>query len=264
MPNFMLDLIVDRVDLVDEGANSEAFIKLYKRKENVEPMELEEILAKMKPEHADVIRSEIAKAKEMMPEDKQSEMEAMNGELEKAKTDFQAAFDENEVLKRKLQEVETTIAKNKGDDLEEVLKNADPAVQEVFKSMRAKIDAAEAAARQAMENQQREEAIAKARELSNLPVEEDKLVEVMKGISPAVHEILKAANTAIGEAGIFTEVGKSRGGEATSTGGAAWSKIEKKADEVITRDKVSKAKAIATVIKENPELYREYLAGGAN
>ena len=33
MPYELKDLVIDRVDLVDEGANSAAFIELYKRKE---------------------------------------------------------------------------------------------------------------------------------------------------------------------------------------------------------------------------------------
>ena len=54
MPNILTDLIIDRVDLVDEGANSAAFVELFKRKEQGNPMELSEILSKMKPEHAGV------------------------------------------------------------------------------------------------------------------------------------------------------------------------------------------------------------------
>jgi hypothetical protein len=53
------DLIVDRVDLVDEGANSAAFIELYKRKETKELMDFKEVLGAMKPEHAAVIQAEL-------------------------------------------------------------------------------------------------------------------------------------------------------------------------------------------------------------
>ena len=55
MPYILEDLVIDRVDLVDEGANSAAFIELYKRKEQSK-MNFEEILSKMKPEHAKVIQ----------------------------------------------------------------------------------------------------------------------------------------------------------------------------------------------------------------
>ena len=36
MPYLLEDLVITRVDLVDEGANSAAFIELYKRKERGE------------------------------------------------------------------------------------------------------------------------------------------------------------------------------------------------------------------------------------
>ena len=54
MPNIIVGLVVDRVDFVDEGANSAAFIKMYKRREK-DDMDLEEVLAKLKPEHAEVV-----------------------------------------------------------------------------------------------------------------------------------------------------------------------------------------------------------------
>lgn len=247
MPSLILDLVVDRVDLVDEGANSEAFIKLYKRKENETTMSVEEILAKMKPEHAEVIREEIAKAKGEVPE-------AIATELAKAKQDYTELLAEHEVAKA------ATVVEP---DFEEVLKNADPVVQEVFKSLNAQKQAAEEATRQLLEKTKHEEAVAKAKELKALPVEEDKLVQVIKSASPEVVEVLKAAATALDNSEIFEEVGKSKPAGA-SDANTAWAKIEKKAGEIEARDSVTKAKAISIAIKENPDLYREYLDGGAN
>lgn len=256
MPNLILDLMVDRVDLVDEGANSAAFIKLYKRKENEQAMTLDEILAKMKPEHAEVIKSEISKAKEEVP----AETEA---ELNDLKTKNEEMTEEVAKAKKDLEEVKVAKSKDKEPDFEEVMKNLDPSVQEVFKSLKAQKDAAETVARAAAEEKLTTEAVAKAKELKSLPIEEAKLVEVMKGISPEVHEILKAANKAIEDGGLFEEVGKSKpnAGEGASS---AWEKIEKKAAEIETEKKVTKAKAITMAIQENPDLYREYLKGGAN
>jgi hypothetical protein len=258
MPNLILDLLVDRVDLVDEGANSAAHIKLYKRKETEQVMELNEILAKMKPEHKEVIEAELAKAKSEVPE-------VVATELAKAKGDVETLTEDLNKAKTELQEVEVAKSKDSEPDFEEVLKGLDPSVQSVFKSLQAQKDAAEEVARQAAEEKVTQEAIAKAKDLKALPVEEDKLVEVMKGITPEVHEVLKAANQAILDNGLFEEVGKSKGEEAKSTdSNEAWAKIEKAAEKIEADEKVSKAKSISMAIKQNPDLYREYLKGGAN
>lgn len=258
MPNLMLDLVVDRVDLVDEGANSEAFIKLYKRKERVEAMNFDEILAKMKPEHADIIREELAKAKGEVPEATMTEMAKKDEELSKAAEEVAKAKEE---LTKVTTELETvTKSKETEKSVEDVIKSLDPTVQEVFKSLKSQKETAEAVVKQLNEKKLEDEAVAKAKELKSLPVEEAKLVTVVKGVSEEVFEILKAANKAIETGGLFEEVGKAKG----DADNDAWAKIEKKADEIVESEKVSKQKAIAKVIKENPELYREYLKGGAN
>lgn len=259
MLNLIIDLEIDRVDLVDEGANSAAFIKLYKRKEQEPIMTLEEILAKMKPEHAKVIQDELAKAKqaaEVAKQEAEQKLQAVSEELEKAKADYKAATEELESI---------TKSKNDGQqpNFEEVIKGLDPTVQELFKSLKAQKEAAEELARQAAEEKRTQEALAKAKELKALPVEESKLVEVMKGITPEVYEVLKAANKALEDAGLFDEVGKSKTHN-PSTGDEAWQQIEKKAEEIVAQENVSKAKAISIVIKRHPDLYREYLKGGAN
>ena len=46
MPNMMTDLVIDRVDLVEEGCNSAAFIRLYKSRG--EKMSYESILKSLK------------------------------------------------------------------------------------------------------------------------------------------------------------------------------------------------------------------------
>lgn len=258
MPNILLNLEVDRVDLVDEGANSEAFIKLYKRKERQDAMNFEEILAKMKPEHADVIRQEITKAKCEGTDAASQEMAGMKDKLTKAEEEVAKAKEDLSKLTAELETV--TKAKTEEQPFEEVIKSLDPTVQEVFKSLKSQKEAAEAVVKQLNEKKLEDEAVAKAKELKSLPVEEAKLVSVVKGLSDEVYDILKAASKAIETGGLFEEIGKSKG-EANND---AWSKIEKKADEIADAEKISKQKAIAKVVKENPDLYREYLKGGAN
>lgn len=260
VPNLVFDLVVDRVDLVDEGANSEAFIKLYKRKENT--MSFEEIMKSIKAEHIDVINAEIAKAKSEVPESTVTELakakqdvENAIAELAKAKTDMQAAMDAKNKLEEEL------ACKGCGDSKEEdVLKNLDPAVQDIVKSLKADKLAAEMFAKQLNDQKVQAEAIAKAKELKAIPVEESKLIEIVKGASPEILEVLKAASDIIENSPSFSEVGKSKGSDSSD----AWSKIEKKASEYKVADStLTVQQSLSKAIKENPDLYREYLNGGA-
>jgi len=250
VPNLLVDLVVDRVDLVDEGANSAAFIKLYKRKEMETSMDFNEIISKLKPEHAEIIQAEIAKAKAEVPVEVATELSDAKKALEETKAELEKIKEEMKKSKEPAQE----------ENFEEILKSLDPTVQNVFMSLKAQKEAAERVAKQLTEQKEEEEAIKKAKALKALPVEEEKLVQVVKGISDDVYEILKSAAKVLEESEIFKEIGKGKSG-ASSTD--AWSKIEKKADEIAKRDGITKEKAIGIVINENPELYREYLSGGA-
>ena len=106
MPYMLEDLVIDRVDLVDEGANSAAFIELYKRKEQ-SAMNFEEILSKMKPEHAEVIQAEINKAKEDLAK-AQEDLASVTAERDQASEDLKAANDD---LAKANSELETLKAK---------------------------------------------------------------------------------------------------------------------------------------------------------
>ena len=274
MPNLVVDLDVNRVDLVDEGACSAAFIELYKRKEK--HMDVKEILSKMKPEHAAVIEDAIGKAKTEATT-AMSEKETAQAELTKAKEDLAAALKENERLKDKQKECGENSKKECGEnskkecrenskkdeasfDEEETMKSMPEPVRQMFAKMKAQKEAAEEELRKSKEAEIQSEAVAKAAQLKALPVETEKLVEVLKGCSPELLDMLTTINAAI-EGTVLDEVGKSAGG---STGADAWSKIEAKAEEVAKRDNVTKQKAVSIAIKENPDLYKEYLQGGAN
>ncbi|MNI91587.1 hypothetical protein D3C73_1492750 [compost metagenome] len=78
--------------------------------------------------------------------------------------------------------------------------------------------------------------------------------------------VLTAANNAIEESLSFTEVGKGKADTANNNkdSDAAWAKIEKRADELVLEKKVTREKAVSMVISEQPELYKEYMKGGAN
>lgn len=250
MPNLLIDLVVDRVDLVDEGANTAAFIKLYKRKERDAEMDYSEIIEKLKPEHAEIINEVIEKAKAEVPKEVEEELE----ETKKALT---LATDELALVKEKVEKSKDPVE----DNLEEVVKSLDPSVQKIFKSLQSQKAAAEAVAKQLSDQKEEEDAIAKAKTLKAIPVDEEKLVEVVKGVSDEVFEILKSAAAVLEDSVLFDEVGKGIGGKVAAN---TWDKIEKMAATLVEEEGITLEKAVDKVITSNPELYKEYLKGGAN
>lgn len=288
MPYLLEDLIVNRVDLVDEGANSAAFIELYKRKEQSAIMGIKEILSKMKSEHSEVIQAEldtlaksIEKAKESLAtvtterDTNAQELTKAKEELESLKQDLAKAKSEIEIAKSKGseectcdgEEDENGMCKACGKpkkkaafDEEETMKSMPENVRAVFAKMRAQKEAAEEEVRKAKEAEKNAEAVAKAAELKALPIETEKLVGILKGCGADMVDVLTTINAAI-EGTVLGEVGKSNAG---GTDTDAWSKIEAKASDIAKRDNVTKQKAVSIAIKENPDLYKEYLQGGAN
>lgn len=280
MAHELLDLVVDRVDLVDEGANSAAFIELYKRKETTELMNFEEVLSKMKPEHASVIQAaldakeaEVTKAREDLETanqtlaNKSAELDAANEELAKAKSEIEKQKDsyctcDGESDDEGKCKVCSKPKKSASFDETETMKSMPKNVRDMFEKMRAQKEAAEEQVRKAAEREAEAEAVAKAASLKAIPVEQDKLVGILKSCTPEVADLLVSINSAI-EATVLDEVGKNRGNGASTGSEDAWTKLEKKADEIAKRDSVTKEKAMATALDENPDLYREYLNGGA-
>lgn len=286
MPNVLDNLVIDRVDFVNEGANSAAFIEIYKRKGQEKPMEFSEILSKMKPEHSAVIQQELDAVK--------SQLSTVESELNKAKDTIAEQATElgtvkedlakaNETITQQSEELEKSkqcdcdgqadengkctscgrMKKSTGFDETEVLKSMPEGARNEFLKMRAQKEAAEEQVRKAAEEKREAEAIAKAATLKSLPVDQEKLVAIIKNCDESVVDVLTAVATAI-DTSVLGELGKSRDGGSGTTDDSAWGKIEAEADKVAARDSVSKQKAIATVIKEQPELYKEYLNGGAN
>lgn len=286
MPYELIDLVVNRVDLVDEGANSAAFIELYKRKENNEPMDFEAILKSLKPEHASVVQgvidtrdADLKKAREDLQAANQS-LTDVQGQLKDANDALAKAKAELDTLKAKEycecdgEEDEDGMCKVCGKpkkksaafDETETLKSMPEPARTLFLKMRAQKEAAEEQVRKNNEEKAEAAAVAKAASLKAIPVEQSKLVGILKSCTPEVVDLLSTINKAI-EATVLDEIGKNAGNGASSgnptTSDEAWTALEKKAQEIAKRDNITVEKAMGTALSENPDLYRKYLNGGA-
>lgn len=235
-------------------------------------MDVKEILSKMKPEHAEVIQAALDKVADDLKEAQEqvktitAERDTATKERDDAKEECNAAKDElataNEDLETTKSELETLRAEKAGAgismDETATLKSMPTEVREIFEKMRTQKDAAEEELRKAKDAEKHAEAVAKANTLKALPIEHEKLVGIVKNADADVMALLENVSAAL-EGTVLDEVGKSHTG---GNNADAWTKIEAKADEIVKSKSVTKAKAISLAIKENPELYKEYLNGG--
>jgi hypothetical protein len=269
VPYMLEDLVIDRVDLVDEGANSASFIQIYKRKER-EDMDITEVVSKMKPEHAEVIQKALDTAAEELAKattdltDAVAKNEQLTEDLQKA-TDAAAAGCPDCVAREDAAKAEAEKAAASFDEAE-VVKALPEAARELFAKERAKREAAEDVVRKAKEAEDNATAVAKAAVLKALPIEQAALVDILKTADDTLVEMLTTVATAI-EGTVLGEVGKAAGStESAASSDAAWEPIDKAAEEFMKSDAgagLTKPQAITAIIKTRPELYNEYLKGGA-
>lgn len=139
------------------------------------------------------------------------------------------------------------------DGAEDIYKGLHPAVAEELKMLKKRADDAE-------EKDLAE--IAKKYEIIGKKPEE--LVPVLKSLKATggtaydeMISILDASVNMVNKAGVFSEIGKSGGYGGTEPD--AWSKIEKKADEILQANPaMTRAAAIDTACQQNPQLVHEY------
>lgn len=233
------NLVISRVDLVKAGSNSEAYIKLFKSKGGNDVMPtFEEVLASMKEEHQNVVKNRM------------EEVEKKKDEAEQKLK----AYEENKKPMKK-EEEETT---------KDILKNADPAILALFKSLEGKAAASEAIVKKMQEQQIETEAISLAKSMPQLPEAEETLIRLFKSTHGTpqhdmIVKILKKAANLVGNSNVFEQ----RGNDQDTTIGnadAIWALIEKEATELRkVRPELTNAAAITEVTKSRPELYSQYI-----
>lgn len=225
-------------------------------------MEMEEILEKMKPEHAEVIKAHIAeieKAKaeaESARDEAQAELEKANDVCPKCGKSPCVCEDDDDVDK-------ATEGKTSFDDTETLTKGLAPELAEYIQTLEKQKAAAEEVAKSAIAREKHLAAVAKAAELKSLPIEESQLVSFIEKSSVDTVDMLSAIAKGI-ESTVLAEVGSDDTGSFAKSANAAWDVLESKAEAIAKERSVSKAKGMSIAIEEHPELYREYLEGGAN
>lgn len=266
MATKLKSLKINRVDLVPEGANSAAFVTLYKGKEG-KPMEFEEILEKMKPEHAEVIQAKLEEVEKAKADAEAALAEA----LEKAKDACAKAAEgeasEEEKPEDEEEPVDKAETKPEGttsfDEDETLLKSLPPELQGFVAKMRQQKEAAEEVAKAAIARERHTEAVAKANELKALPIATEELVAFIEKSNGETVDMLSAIAKAI-DSTVLAETGSNDAGTFSKSSSDAWAKLEEKANAIAKERGVTKAKGMEFALAEYPELYREYLEGGAN
>lgn len=268
MPNLLFDNKVNRVDLVSEGSCSVADIIILKGKElNCMPEQVQAILDKMLPEHVAALKTYIAdveKACNNKIKDVEKECcdKLKKAEDEKMLADKNAADKEEElqVAKNRIALLEGEVAKSKPEVLEdEIFKSMPAAAQALFTKMKAENEAMIAKVKADAEAAIESKAIAKAKELSVLPIEQNDLVAILKNkpdekIITLLENIAKAAE----KSDLFKSIGSS---STDNNAGSAEDIIEAKAADIAKSKNITIEKARVIVYKENPELYAK-LQGG--
>lgn len=253
--NYMDNIDYDRVDLVKEGANSKAHIKIIKQRGGI-TMDLDKILAALQPEHRSVIEKAL--------KDKEDMATAEADKAKKAEEDAAAAKDEVEKLKS-----QAPLPTGQSED--EIVKSIkDPAVRALMESQIAKTKVAEEQVRKAREAALEGEAIAKAKEVPGIGAEEATLATVYKKLKAVdeqlctdVFGIFKAASNLVTEgSGAFTETGSvARTTGVAKSSDAIWAEIESIGKTIKGDNKaMTLTSAVTKALEQNPQLYAQYVA----
>lgn len=235
---------LNRVDLVPQGADSEAFITLFKNKKE-EPikeeggnkaMTYEELMKSLSEEDAKLINSKI----EEITKAKDSEISAVKEELEKAK-EVPQEVPENET------ELEKAIRLTENEEVKAILIKQKEELE--------KVEIAKA--------KEKEEALAKE---AKSVVEEIAICKAVEGyedlyisltkegktdVRDSLTELLKSVDEIVEESEIMKEFGSDNEGDSDMSNEE---KLDKLAKARAKEEKISFEKAYTMVMKENPEL----------
>lgn len=235
----LVDLDLNAVALCNQGANTRADILLFKRKETKSmPQTFEELMKGLEPSAAELVTKHIG---ELQAADKEA-----IGKLTTRVTELEKAAAEKSAKKQPIQPTEK---------MEDVFKGASPEMMAEINKMRTALQQLQEA--QANELTEKRYQLCKA-----IPVEEAKLRDVLKSVSPAAAEVLQAAAAVI-EAGIMKEKGTSVDGQMHGqSADDAYAALEKSAKDIMSANAgMTFEKAFTEACNRDPQSYQKYVEG---
>ena len=239
------------VSVVDKGDNPRAKVVMFKsagdedkNKGGGKSMPIEEILKSLDEDNRKVIENELGK----IPD------------LEKANSELRKSVEE---LDGKIQELEKKEPPKEETD-EDVIKSADPKVQEMLKKMQDENEKLKKEQEDRLEQEKiekaelRKEAIKKeVEEFTNIGASKEDLVEIFskidadKDLYDKVKTVLKADDEALKSSNIMVQVGSQQEPVEKSV----QEELEEKAQKLVEKDGITIEKARTIIMKSDPDKY---------
>lgn len=270
------------VSLVPKGANQRDFL-LFKNKEgkpmsqesqeskenvNKQDMDMREVAGQV-ASYWDVTTGEALRFLEALnpdePEDRRSIATMVSREYEGlSPVDVMETLSEAEGGNPDDYEKGVNITK---EDLPDELKDEVEGLFKQYEQIKKENEEIKQELRKEKEQKRLSEFISKAEQFDNLPVNPNEFGKILKNFADSdeegfqkLMEVLKSADESINQSGLFKERGSSIGDTASD----AWGKIEKSAEGLMEEKGLSREQAINQVMKNNPELYRQYMDEKSN
>ena len=267
--NRLTDMEFDEISLVTRPANQLSKVVLYKSGDMDMPeaedevFDLDDTLDKGGYKKDDDDESEtdrIVDEDEAILRLKESKKKVKKDEEVESMLNYIEALESaNESLMAKLDEA----GEESFEEYDHILKGADPEIVELFKAAEERAAVAEEIAKAERENRLQREFIEKAATYDSLPVETATFGIVLKDASEsmdadtydALTTVLAAANEAISQGGLMSEIGVTKSFDA----GSGMGRIEQAASVLQAENTdLTREAAIAKAVTDDPSLYDIY------
>ena len=267
--NRLTDMEFDEISLVTRPANQLSKVVLYKSGDIEMPeaedevFDLDDTLDKGGYKKDDDDESEtdrIVDEDEAILRLKESKKKVKKDEEVESMLNYIEALESaNETLMAKLDEA----GEESFEEYDHILKGADPEIVELFKAAEERAAVAEEIAKAERENRLQREFIEKAATYDSLPVETATFGIVLKDASEsmdadtydALTTVLAAANEAISQGGLMSEIGVTKSFDA----GSGMGRIEQVASVLQSENTdLTREAAIAKAVTDDPSLYDIY------
>jgi len=267
--NRLTDMEFDEISLVTRPANQLSKVVLYKSGDMDMPeaedevFDLDDTLDKGGYKKDDDDESEtdrIVDEDEAILRLKESKKKVKKDEEVESMLNYIEALESaNETLMAKLDEA----GEESFEEYDHILKGADPEIVELFKAAEERAAVAEEIAKAERENRLQREFIEKAATYDSLPVETATFGIVLKDASEsmdadtydALTTVLAAANEAISQGGLMSEIGVTKSFDA----GSGMGRIEQAASVLQAENTdLTREAAIAKAVTDDPSLYDIY------